>query len=240
MDADDVHRILSRALLAGRIPGGTKLGEHHLADIFGVSRERVRKALHRLGHERLIRVERNRGAFAMEPDLGEARTIYEARRIVEAGIVTHLADNLEPAGREILTRHVEAEDAALAAGDRITSIRLSAAFHTILAELTGNSIVIRQMQELVARTMMLVARFEPDSASSCQCAEHRAVFRSLVARERSRAVRAMTTHLSLVETRLRPRMCEPVGGSLDKILMQDLAACNEWAPGRRPAADEAA
>ena len=237
MGDDEIHRALSRVLLAGLVPPGTKLGEHHLAEIFGVSREKIRKVLQRLGHERLITLEKNRGAFAIAPDLGEARTIYEARRILEGGIVAHLADALDEAGRERLARHVADEDAALASGDRIASIRLSAEFHAILAELTGNPIIIRQMQELVARTMMLVAFFEPDSSSACQCAEHRAVFRSLLARERSKAVRAMTTHLSLVETRLRPRICEAPAASLEDILRMELRSDTARAASRSEAAE---
>nr|WP_167350053.1 FCD domain-containing protein [Methylobacterium platani] len=128
------------------------------------------------------------------------------------------------AGEARLAAHVAAEDAAMAAGDRFTSIRLSAEFHTILADLTGNPLIQRQMQELVARTMMLVAFFEPDSSVACQYAEHRAVFRALGGRSRAGAVRAMTTHLSLVETRLRPRICEAVPPPLDDVLRDALAA----------------
>ncbi|PIK72517.1 GntR family transcriptional regulator [Methylobacterium frigidaeris] len=223
LDETAVHAVLARVLLDGRVPAGTKLGEHFLAEIFGVSRERVRKVLHRLGHERLITVEKNRGAFAIAPDLGEARTVYEARRILEGGIVGHLATALDEAGEARLAAHVAAEDAAMAAGDRFTSIRLSAEFHTILADLTGNVLIRRQMQELVARTMMLVAFFEPDSSVACQCAEHRAVFRALSGRARAQAVRAMTTHLSLVETRLRPRVCEAVPPPLEEVLRDALA-----------------
>ena len=236
MGEDEVHKVLSRVLLLGRVAPGTKLGEHHLAEIFGVSRERVRKVLQRLGHERLITIEKNRGASAMAPDLGEARVIYEARRIIEGGIVAYLADTIDETGRERLARHIADEDAALAAGDRISSIRLSAEFHAILAELTGNPVIIRQMQELVARTMMLVAFFEPDSSSACQCVEHRAVFRSLAARERSKAVRAMTTHLSLVETRLRPRICEVAAAPLADVLREEMLSGGE----RSPLSEEAA
>jgi DNA-binding GntR family transcriptional regulator len=234
LDETAVHAVLARVLLDGRVPAGTKLGEHFLAEIFGVSRERVRKVLHRLGHERLITVEKNRGAFAIAPDLGEARTVYEARRILEGGIVGHLATALDATGEARLAAHVAAEDAAMAAGDRFTSIRLSAEFHTILADLTGNVLIRRQMQELVARTMMLVAFFEPDSSVACQCAEHRAVFRALSGRSRAQAVRAMTTHLSLVETRLRPRVCEPVPPPLDEVL-RDALATWQTGPAVRPA-----
>lgn len=222
MDEEGVHAVLARVLLAGRVRAGTKLGEQHLAEIFGVSRERMRKVLHRLGHERLLRIERNRGAFAIDPDLGEARTIYEARRILEGGIVAHLAEALDDAGRERLARHIAAEAAAREEGDRFTSVRLSAEFHTVLGELTGNPMIVRPLRELVARTMMLVAFYEPDAAVACQCDEHRAVFRALAAGERARAVRAMTTHLSLVETRLRPRTCEPVAAPLEEVLREAL------------------
>ncbi|WP_053081624.1 GntR family transcriptional regulator [Methylobacterium aquaticum] len=233
LDEAAVHAVLARALLDGRIPAGTKLGEHFLAEIFGVSRERVRKVLHRLGHERLITVEKNRGAFAIAPDLEEARTVYEARRILEGGIVGHLATALDDAGEARLAAHIAAEEAAMTAGDRFTSIRLSAEFHTILADLTGNPLIRRQMQELVARTMMLVAFFEPDTSVACQCAEHRAVFRALGGRSRAQAVRAMTTHLSLVETRLRPRVCEAVPPPLDEVLRDALAL---WRTRNGPAA----
>lgn len=223
MDEAAVHGVMARALLAGRIPAGTKLGEHRLAELFGVSRERIRKVLHRLGHERLITVERNRGAFAIDPDLGEARTIYEARRILEGGIVAHLTDMLDESGRARLQAHIASEEAARDAADRFTSIRLSSDFHMILGELTGNPMIIRPLQELVARTHMLVALFEPDASVTCQCEEHRTIVRSLAGRERFKAVRAMTTHLSLVETRLRPRVCDSVAAPLDTVLQQEIA-----------------
>lgn len=228
--------MLARALLAGRIAGGTKLGEHRLAEVFGVSRERVRKVLHRLGHERLVTVERNRGAFVMTPDLSEARTVYEARRILEAGIVAHLVDVLDEAGRARLEKHLAAEEAARDVGDRYTSVRLSAEFHTILGAATGNPMIVRQLHELVARTTMLVAFFEADNAVACGCEEHRAVFRALASRERSKAVRAMTTHLSLVETRLRPRVCEAVPAPLEEVLHREIAGAAPVARIRSAAA----
>lgn len=240
MDEEGIHGVLARVLLAGRVPAGTKLGEHRLAEIFGVSRERIRKVLHRLGHERLIRVEKNRGAFAIDPDLGEARTLYEARRILEGGIVAHLTDHLDESGRARLQQHMDAEEAALQAGDRFTSIRLSAEFHTVLGELTGNPMIVRPLQELVARTQMLVAYFEPDTAVACQCDEHRAVFKALIGRERAKVVRAMTTHLSLVETRLRPRACEAVAAPLEEVLRDAFVRPQGVAVGTRSRAFEAA
>ena len=238
-DEASIHGVVARALLAGRVPAGTKLGEHRLAEIFGVSRERIRKVLHRLGHERLVRVERNRGAFAIDPDLQEARTIYEARRILEGGIVAHLTDMLDQAGRTRLEDHLAAEETAREGADRYASIRLSGEFHTILGDLTANPMIIRPLQELVARTVMLVALFEPDAAIACQCDEHRAVFKAMAAGERSRAVRAMTTHLSLVETRLRPRVRETVAAPLETVLRDEIVRFRERQPGSSPTPEAA-
>jgi hypothetical protein len=50
---------------------------------------------------------------------------------------------------------------------------------------------------------MLVALFEPSSASQCACAEHEEILDAIVAGDVAPAVGAMTAHLSLIETRLQ-------------------------------------
>jgi DNA-binding GntR family transcriptional regulator len=224
MSEETIHAILSGVLRAGKLPGGIKLGEHHLAEIFGVSRERIRKVLHRLGHERLLDIVRNRGAFTIAPDLADSHMVYEARRILESGMAAHLADNLTEAQIARLRRHVEAEAEALRQGDQPTWQRLSAEFHFLLAEMTGNPLVQRQAHELISRTLMLVKRYETTAGSACGCEEHRLIFKALAAQERGKAVKAMTTHLSLVETRLRPILCEGDEPSLEEVLAQEIAA----------------
>lgn len=219
-DEAAIHAILSRVILSGRLPGRTKLGEVRLAELFGVSRERIRKVLHRLGHERLIDVVKNRGAFTVAPDLTEIRTVFEARRILEGGIVAHLADSLTDAGLVRLRDHVEREAEALRSGDRATWLELSAEFHFLLAELTENRIIVQQARELVGRTTMLATFFESSSGSQCGCDEHRAVFRALAAGERGRAVRAMSGHLAQVETRLKPFVCTDVAPDLESLIAE--------------------
>lgn len=200
-----IHRTLAQILLAGRLAPGSQLVEMRLAQIFGVSRERVRKVLHRLGHERLLDLVPNRGCFVSSPSLAQAREIYEARRIIEGGIVGALAGQLGSDQLDRLARHAQREHDALHAGDRATSIRLSGEFHMLLAEFTGSPFVLRQLQELVSRTSMLVAFFEPASASACGYEEHEEILLALRQGDAGRALKAMHVHLSLIETRLKPR-----------------------------------
>jgi DNA-binding GntR family transcriptional regulator len=199
-----IYSTMSRALLAGSLAPGTPLRETALAELFGVSRERMRKILQRLGTNRLIDLLPNRGAFVAAPSLEQARDIYEARRILEGGIAGHLAPNIGPQDVERLQAHMNLEMAALQAGDRAESVRLSAEFHLILAKATNNTFVVQQMQELVSRTSMLVAVFEAARSTQCSCEEHQEIFTSLIKGDSAGAAKAMRTHLSLIETRLRP------------------------------------
>jgi DNA-binding GntR family transcriptional regulator len=202
---DTIYAVLSRTLLAGRLLPGTQLVEARLAALFGVSRERIRKILHRLGHERLLDLIPNRGAFVASPSLQQAREIYEARRIIEGGIVGRLAGRLALAQLQTLVEHGRRERAALRKGDRSTAIRLSGEFHLLLAQCAGSDAVTRQLQELVSRTAMLVALFEDSMAGTCTCDEHEEIVEALRAGDAQRALRAMHAHLSLIETRLAPR-----------------------------------
>lgn len=206
MAADDetIHQVISAALLAGRLAPGAPLREVALAEVFGVSRERVRKVLQRLGNERLLLLVPNRGAFVAEPTLEQAREIYEARRILEGGIVGFLAPLLSAADAKQLREHLKKEQAAMERGDRAEGVRLSADFHYLLARATGSAFVENELQQLVSRTSMLVAVFEPARSMRCACEEHAEIVDALEAGNGAGAMKAMHRHLALIETRLRP------------------------------------
>src|SRR5947199_8340847 len=59
---DEIYERIVSAIFEHRLAPGTKLGEDRLAAIFGVSRSRIRPALARLAHEKLVRLEPNRWA----------------------------------------------------------------------------------------------------------------------------------------------------------------------------------
>lgn len=200
---DAVYATLSQALLTGVLPAGTQLIETRVAAIFGVSRERVRKVLHRLGHERLLEIIPNKGAFVKAPTLEQARDIYEARRVIEGGIVARLTGRLSLQQLDGLRAHLAAEQEASSKGDRATSIRLSGEFHLLLAQATGSDAVVHDLRELVSRTSMLVALFEQSDASHCACNEHHAILRELQRNDVGGVLNAMYAHLSLIETRLQ-------------------------------------
>ena len=205
----EVYRILSEMLLSASLPAGQRLGERAMAEALGVSRERVRKVLQRLGAERLVTLIPNRGVFVAMPSLESARQIYDARRVVEAGLLLTLAQTINAAQIEELRAHVVQERDAVESGDRARAVQLSGAFHLKLAAMSNNDLIIRYMQELVSRTSMLVAFFEA-GAPACGVHEHEDIVEALSQHDGPRAAQLGTTHLSLIETRMKIQSnCRP-------------------------------
>jgi DNA-binding GntR family transcriptional regulator len=211
-EADEaVYRALTQAILDGRLPAGCKLAEHRLAEVFAVSRERIRKVLHRLGAERRIEIVPNRGARVPEPSLDEVRSVYEAHRVLEAGVLAQLVTVIDDAILTRLDRHLEEERAAAARGDRAASVRLSGAFHLHLVDALGNAELSRILRDLLSRSSIMVSLYEPASQSVCAADEHAAIVAALRSRDAAAAIDRSRHHFRHVEQRLRiePGVAEP-------------------------------
>lgn len=205
----EVYRILSEMLLSAALPAGQRLGERDMAEVLGVSRERARKVLQRLGAERLVTLIPNRGAFVATPSLESARRIYDARRVLEAGLLLTLAQTINAAQIEELRAHLDQERDAVQRGDRARAVQLSGAFHLKLAAMNNNDLITCYTQELVSRTSMLVAFFEA-GAPACGVHEHEEIVEALGQHDGPRAAQLGTTHLSLIETRMKIQSnCRP-------------------------------
>ena len=202
-DLDEaIHAEISRAILEGKLAAGTKLAEHQLARLFGVSRERIRKVLHRLGAERRIEIIPNRGAFVPRPTPADIRSVYQAHRALEAGVIAQLVPIVDDKLLGILDLHVAQERAAAEAGDRAISVRLSGAFHLHLVDALGNAHLSHFLRELISRSSVIVSIYEPASQSICAVDEHAGIVEALRARDAARAMTLSRQHFEHVESRL--------------------------------------
>src|SRR6516225_9130036 len=153
--SDRVSRIregVTAAILEHRLLPGTKLGEDEIGEIYGASRTLVRTALQQLAHEGIVSIEKNRGAFVSRPTPADAREVFEARRLIEPTIVDHAIDAVSPHWLERLQQHLAKEHAAETRGDARASVRLSGEFHRLVAEMSGHSIYLGFLKELIARS----------------------------------------------------------------------------------------
>ncbi len=198
-----IYQAISTAILEGRLRAGTKLVEQTLAAAFGVSRERIRKVLQRLGAERRIDMVPNRGARVAQPSPADIKAVYEAHRVLEAGVLVQLIRILTDDILARLDAHLLEERAAAARGDRAASVRLSGAFHLHLVDALGNEELSRFLRDLLSRSSVMVSVYEPAAQSICGVDEHGAIVEALRARDVTRAIELSRHHFEHVEQRLK-------------------------------------
>ena len=200
---DEIYERIYVAILEHRLHPGTKLGEERLADIFGISRARVREVLARLAHEQIVELYPQRGAYVAKPSIEQARDVFEARRLIEPAVLRRLIDTLTAEKVARLRQHQELEEDARRRDDKRAVIRLSGEFHTLAAELAGNSALARSMRELCMLTCLTIFLYDAPTATSCRHDEHGLIIEAVARRDRARAEKLMLAHLDHIESSLK-------------------------------------
>lgn len=209
---DEIYEKIYIAILEHRLHPGTKLGEERMADIFGVSRARVREVLARLAHEQIVELFPQRGAYVAKPTTEQARDVFEARRLIEPAVLRRLIETLSPEKINRLRQHQELEADARRRNDKRAVIRLSGEFHTLAAELAGNSALSRSMRELCMLTCLTIFLYDAPTAQSCRHDEHEMIIDAVAKRDRARAEKLMLDHLDHIEGSLQ---LDNVSGEVD-------------------------
>jgi DNA-binding GntR family transcriptional regulator len=226
-----VHQIMTRVLASGIAMPGSKLGEQHLADLFCISRDRMRRVLQRLGYEGKLELVPNRGARTIDVGLTDARVVYDARRVLEGGIALTLAERITTSEIDALFAHQDAERDAIAQDDMERALQLGGALHMRLAELIDNKVLVETLRALVDRTSTLLLFFGPSDGPACSCREHRGIVEALSTRDPMRSREAMCSHLSQVETRLRTRpRCEAI--DIETLVITEIRRSGAAAPAK--------
>lgn len=198
--ADGVYQALRRAIIEQALAPGTKLPEDSVGESFGVSRTVVRSVLARLTVEGLVSQQPNKRATVASPSISEARAVFQVRRGLERTVIETLAGRLTVAQAGILRAHVSAEEKAHGR-DGPESIRLAGEFHTLLADMTGNELLIRYVAEVTSRCSLILALYGRPHSSECAVNEHQTIIEALVRGDEMTAMRIMDEHLTAVATR---------------------------------------
>jgi len=198
---EGVAALLAEAINGGQFAPGEKLAEEALARRFGVGRTKVREALRRLSHLGVVRIERNRGAFVAMPSHEDIARAYEARRVVEGGIIADLG-RLSAAQIDTLRRHVAQQAAAEASGHRVRLVQLLTEFHHVLAAMSFNLFLRDFLEKLTATTSLAVLIYDRAPASSCAVQDHRDLVEFLAQGDTAAAAALMLRHLGTNQARV--------------------------------------
>lgn len=209
-----IREQLREAIIDRRLAPGTKLGEAEVGALFDVSRTVVRSALQMLSFEGLVKSERNRGSFVANPTPEEARQVFDSRRLIEPALAAAAIERIRPTDIANF-RDLLAQESRLM-GERGTTvrraeIRASGDFHLALARLAGNSVLERFMEELVARSSLVIALYGRTGASSCGHADHGSILSALEKRDTALASSLLIHHIDHIEADLDLRPATGLG-----------------------------
>lgn len=198
----EVYNRIWLSIAERKLKPGTRLKEEQLAEIFSVSRTRVRQALSALEHDGLVTLVPHRGAFVSQPSTEEARDVFFARRAIEKSLVSRLCETATPAAVARLEAHVTRERAAQATGDTKATIRLSGGFHLLIGELAGSPYLWDVLRDLVSHTSLIMAMYQTRSQVDCGPDEHAEVVAAIRKGDADRAQHLMDHHLDHLEGKL--------------------------------------
>jgi len=200
---DAIAEKISTAILEHRLAPGTKLGEDRLATIFGTNRAKIREVLARLAHEQIVELVPQRGAHVAKPTIEQARDVFEARRLIEPGVLRRLIGTIDDFKMQRLRRHLELEADARQRNDARAVVRLSGEFHLLLAELAGNSALARTMRELSTLTCLIISLYDAPTATSCRADEHEEIVEAIKRKDARKAETLMLHHLEHIQESLK-------------------------------------
>jgi len=223
-----IAKRIMEAILAKQLAPGTRLGEQQLSTLFGVSRTLVREALMRLVTRGVVTVSARRGWFVIEPSPSDAREAFEARRVIELGLLRH-ARPITKAAIDQLREHIAREQAAIEGDDVGARSYLLGDFHVCLCECLGNGLLSDTLRDLTARTTLTAMLHQSSEQAEDSCSEHVHIVAALERGDLAGAEQLMHDHLLHVEAGLNQANCNDPLAPLRQALAPVSAAGNTLA-----------
>jgi DNA-binding GntR family transcriptional regulator len=195
------HRIHA-AIAEHRLLPGARLVEDQLGEVFGVSRMRIRSVLHSLARDKVVTLHRNRGAAVAYPTVKEAKEVFAARRLIEVALAPEIVRAADEQALRRLKEHIRKERQSERSEDRALELKASHEFHTLLAEIVGNRVIVAFLRELMARSSLITAIYERPDVSTCSHLAHANLIKLIERRDADGLAAAMLKHLDQIESDL--------------------------------------
>ncbi|MEP7347950.1 MAG: GntR family transcriptional regulator, partial [Gemmatimonadaceae bacterium] len=146
--AERAYQIIRDRILANALAPQTYVREEELATAMGVSRTPVREALSRLASEGFLERLPHRGFRVAERSIDELADVFTVLQALEL-LASELAfPRIQPADLERLEEANAGFAAAIEANDVATAVDLNDHFHHTLAEMSGNPVLSRLLDDL--------------------------------------------------------------------------------------------
>ena len=149
----------------------------------------------------IVQVSSRRGWFVVQPSKTEAREAFEARKVIETGLIRS-AGAMDKATLKRLKQHIQQEKTALKQDDVGRRSFLLGDFHVRMAELMNSDVLAQVLGELISRCALITLMYQSRNEAEHSTDEHVAIVAALEAQDSDLAVRLMHEHLLHVEASL--------------------------------------
>ncbi len=212
---EEISRQIGGQIYSGQLKPGEKLpNERDLASTFAVSRHAVREALRSL--ESIGQLELRKGATGgafvasgnPQPftkimrgmfDVGgiKLEQLTEARVAIESAVISVACEKADESDFKALESNIDTAERETLAGNAAIKTRLNVEFHILLAELTGNPVLVMMMKSLM--NILLDFINQVGSVMGVDVIKSRRRFlEHMRARNSPDAVQEMQTHLKIL------------------------------------------
>jgi GntR family transcriptional repressor for pyruvate dehydrogenase complex len=216
---DEAIERIRQIIISGEWGPGARLPrESELAARLGISRNSLREAVRALSLLRVLEVRQGDGTYvsSLEPDLLLESTrfvahlladktvveLFEVRRILEPAAAAMAAVRIDEDGLAALRREL---DRMTAASTVEALVEPDAAFHAVIADAAGNSVLSSLLESLSTRTMrarIWRGRLETGVLDATR-AEHARIYEAIAARDPELARIVAASHVANSEHWLR-------------------------------------
>ena len=191
---EHAYHYLRDLILAGRLPGGTRLNQDEMAKRLQVSRMPVRQAVLRLQSEGLVVSRPNRGAVVTSLGPVAMLELFEMRSVLEGLAFSLAIPNIDAEGRKELERRVNALERVHQDAKRW--IRLHDEFHTMLCQYAGRPALSAQIRKLhQSITPYLRLYLSTDKAWEMPGFEHHELLEAIARGDCAAGERMMRNHV---------------------------------------------
>jgi len=201
MTSSDIADRIVQAILAQKLAPGVRLGEQALSMLFDCSRTLVREAMMQLTARGIVTVSARRGWYVVQPSLDEAREAFEARQVIETGLIRR-ATPMDKSTLGRLKRHIQDEKQALKGSDIGRRSYLLGDFHVCLAECLGNQLLADTLRDFTARTTLIAMLYQSTHDAEQSCQDHVEIVNALAKGDTALAESLMAKHIGDVQQAL--------------------------------------
>lgn len=193
---DVVFNTLRQEILTGKLKPGERLMEIHLANQLGVSRTPIREAIRKLELEGLVTMIPRRGAEVAQITEKSLKDVLEVRRTLDALCVELACDRISGSELDRLRMACLKFEEATKTKDARIIAQADVALHDIIVKAAGNQRLVQIINNLSEQ--MYRYRFEyikDESMHGKLVEEHRMIYESISARDKSSAAEAAKRHI---------------------------------------------